>query len=358
MRPLLADTLLAVLAAALSWSLIGLYTNAMAAARRLTHPNARSMHRIPVPAGAGLAIVATALVLWLMWQRAAVMAHLLLIASFAALAAVSWIDDRRPLSPALRLGAQAIAVALCLATLAPDVRVVPAVPILAERIVLGLCWLWFINLFNFMDGIDGLAGSEAVAVAVGYLLVLTAMGVDGPLWRLALIIAAASAAYLAWNWHPAKVFMGDAGSISLGFVLGWLMIDLGVRGQWPAAVILPLYFAADATFTLLRRAWSGKKPWEAHREHFYQRAVLGGATPPAVVWRVGATNVVLVLLALLSINRPVLALLGAAATVALLLLRLGRLARIASASPARFTPEPGPATIGSSPAAPAPDGPR
>src|SRR5262249_18961606 len=136
-----------------------------------------------------------------------------------------------------------------------------------------------------------------------------------------------SAAYLAWNWHPAKVFMGDAGSISLGFLLGWLMIDLGVRGQWPAAVVLPLYFAVDATLTLLRRGLQGKQPREAHPAHFYQRAVLGGATPPGVVWRVGAANLVLLLLALASLTRPLWALLGAAATVALLLARLKRLAR-------------------------------
>jgi UDP-N-acetylmuramyl pentapeptide phosphotransferase/UDP-N-acetylglucosamine-1-phosphate transferase len=193
--------------------------------------------------------------------------------------------------------------------------------------MLGLAWLWFINLFNFMDGIDGLAGSEAIAVALGYLLIVTWAGHDHPLWRPALIVAASVAGYLAWNWHPAKVFMGDAGSIPLGFLLGWLLLDLALAGQWAAALILPAYFAADATYTLLKRALRGEKPWQAHREHFYQRAVLGGATPPGVVWRVSAVNAALIALALASLAHPVPALAAAAALVAALLAHLASLGR-------------------------------
>jgi UDP-N-acetylmuramyl pentapeptide phosphotransferase/UDP-N-acetylglucosamine-1-phosphate transferase len=319
--------LLAIAAAALSWSLIGLYARASLASRQLDKPNERSMHQVPVPVGAGLAIVATALVLWPLSQAAGDNTPVVLLGCLAGLAGLSWLDDRRPLSPVLRLGAQALAVAFCLASLPPQARVATALPLPLERLALGLGWLWFINLFNFMDGIDGLAGSEAVAIALGYLLLLTYLGIDEPLGRLALIIAAASAGYLLWNWHPAKVFMGDAGSISLGFLLGWLMIDLATKGYRSAAVILPLYFALDATITLFRRWLAGNKPWQAHREHFYQRAVLGGATPSGVVWRVGAANLALLLLALASVHWPVLALGAAAASVAVLLVQLEGLAR-------------------------------
>jgi len=181
MPSLYAALLLAVVAAALCWSLIGLYVLAFPS-RHLAEPNERSMHRVPVPVGAGLAIVATALVLWPLSQGAMVRDHGALIASIAALGALSWLDDRRPLSPAIRLGAQALCVALCLASLGPE-RVAPAIPLALERIVLALSWLWFINLFNFMDGIDGLAGSEAIAIALGYVLLLTCLGTDGPLWH-------------------------------------------------------------------------------------------------------------------------------------------------------------------------------
>jgi UDP-N-acetylmuramyl pentapeptide phosphotransferase/UDP-N-acetylglucosamine-1-phosphate transferase len=298
----------------------------MMASRRLEPPNARSMHKVPVPVGAGLAMVATTLLLWPLSQGMLSAPNVLLLACFAGLGALSWVDDWRTLSPAARLGAQAVAVAVCLVWLPAEARVVPVLPLVLERVLAGVAWLWFINLFNFMDGIDGLAGSEAVAVALGYMLLAARVGADGPLWHLALIVAASVAGYLVWNWHPAKVFMGDAGSVPLGFALGWLLLDLALRGHWAAAAILPAYFAADATYTLVRRALRGEKPWQAHREHFYQRAVLGGATPSGVVVRVSAANVALIALALLSVSQPVLALAAGAVVVAGLLVHLARLA--------------------------------
>jgi UDP-N-acetylmuramyl pentapeptide phosphotransferase/UDP-N-acetylglucosamine-1-phosphate transferase len=250
----------------------------------------------------------------------------LLLGTFAALAALSWVDDRGGLSPAVRLLAHAAAVTVLLVSLAPEQRVLPVLPLVAERILVALAWLWFINLFNFMDGIDGIAGGEAVAVATGYLVAAGLAGVGGPLQDLALIVAAATAGFLLWNWHPARVFMGDTGSIALGFLLGWLMIDLRLRGLWAAAAILPLYFVADATFTLAGRLLRGEKPWQPHRQHFYQRAVLGGATPSAVVLRVAVANAALIALAALSIRHPVPALAGAGVAVGALLAELQRLA--------------------------------
>jgi UDP-N-acetylmuramyl pentapeptide phosphotransferase/UDP-N-acetylglucosamine-1-phosphate transferase len=318
--------LLAVAAAGLAWVLVGLYTRAMTASRRLEAPNARSMHKVPVPVGGGLGIVATTLALWPLSPGADVASHALLLGCFAALSALSWIDDRLRLSPAVRLAAQAVAVGLCLASLPADARVLAVIPTIVERVAIGLAWLWFINLFNFMDGIDGLAGSETIAIAMGYVLLLAYAGQAGPLWHPALIVAAATLGYLFWNWHPARVFMGDAGSIPLGFLLGWLLLDLALRGYWAAAIILPAYFAADATYTLCRRGLRGEKLWEAHRQHFYQRAVLGGATPPGVVWRVSAANAALIALALVSISYPVTALVAAAVVVAGLLGHLQMLA--------------------------------
>jgi UDP-N-acetylmuramyl pentapeptide phosphotransferase/UDP-N-acetylglucosamine-1-phosphate transferase len=326
--PTVHGAILAIFAAAFGWALTGLYWRAMLAYGRLEPPSDRGMHRVPVPTGAGVAIVAAALLLWPVSQQVALgRSGGLLLATLAALAAMSWYDDRRGLSPAVRLLAHVAAVALLLASLEPDQRVLPAMPAAAERMLLGLAWLWFINLFNFMDGIDGLAGGEAIAVAVGYFLVVAVAGPGDPLDGLALITAAAAAGYLFWNWHPARVFMGDTGSIALGFLLGWLMIDLGLRGLWAAAVILPLYFVADATFTLAKRLLRGEKPWRPHRQHFYQRAVLAGASPSAVVLRVSVANAALVGLALLSVLHPMPALAGAAALVAALLVHLQGLAR-------------------------------
>ena len=243
------------------------------------------------------------------------------------LAIVSWIDDLRGLSPALRLPAHAVAVAIGLVALPhtadPLAALGPALCFAAA----GLAWVWWINLFNFMDGIDGLAGSETVAVAIGYLAVGAFAGLDDPYWGLALVIAASAGGYLFWNWHPAMVFMGDAGSIPLGFLLGWLMLDLALAGAWPAGLILPLYFLADATLTLLVRARRGETLWQAHRQHFYQRAVLGGTRPAGVVWRVGAVNATLLALALVSVHHPLPALVAAAGLVWALLSHLNDLGR-------------------------------
>jgi len=319
--------ILASIAAALTWTLTCLYRRAMISYGRLEAPSERGMHTVPVPSGAGAAIVAAVLVLWTISRQPMLGSpDILLLGSLAALAAISWFDDRSGLSPALRLLAHAVAVILMLASLGPEQRVLPAISLVAERVLLGLAWLWFINLFNFMDGIDGLAGSEAIAVSAGYFFIAIVAGFNGPLEEPALIIASATAGFLFWNWHPARVFMGDTGSIALGFLLGWLMIDLACRGLWAAAVILPLYFAADATFTLARRLLRGAKPWQPHRQHFYQRAVMAGKSPSAVVLRVSAANVILVALALLSIRYPLLALAGAVAAVAGLLVDVERLA--------------------------------
>jgi UDP-N-acetylmuramyl pentapeptide phosphotransferase/UDP-N-acetylglucosamine-1-phosphate transferase len=327
------EAVLAGVAVVLAWSLIGLYRRAMLARGRLELPTERGMHAIPVPSGAGAAIVAAVVLLWpmtlwpMMRNPAPGPQAVLLLGALSALATLSWLDDRRGLSPAVRLLAHAVAVALMLASMGPDARLLPAVPLAAERLLAGLAWLWFINLYNFMDGIDGIAGGEAVAVAAGYLLVVAVAGLGNPLQDLALIVAAATAGFLVWNWHPARVFMGDTGSIALGFLLGWLMLDLACRGLWAAAAILPLYFVADATLTLGRRLLRREKPWQAHRQHFYQRAVLGGATPAAVVVRTAAANAALIGLALVSIAWPAQALAGAAVVVAVLLAELQRLAR-------------------------------
>ena len=324
----MSELVFSVLAALVAYALVGLYVRALAVPSRFDLPNQRSMHAVAVPSGAGVAIVVVVLVLWPVSQSFTLeRVHVLLLAAFAALAALSWVDDHHRLTPSVRLTAHALAVALLLGALAPDQRVLPALPLFMERIAMGIAWVWFINLFNFMDGIDGLAGSEAIAIAAGYCLIVAAAGLDTPLAQLALIAAGACAGYLVWNWHPAKVFMGDTGSIPLGFLLGWLMIDLALSGHWPAALILPLYFGADATLTLVRRLRRGEKPSQAHREHFYQRAVLGGTTPPVVVWRIGAVNVLLIALAVLSLHFPAAALAAAATAVTALLFHLERLAR-------------------------------
>src|SRR5262249_988511 len=156
----------------------------------------------------------------------------------------------RGLSPAIRLLAQFGAVALGLWMLPHGAIFQGWLPTGPDAIAAALLWVWFVNLFNFMDGIDGIAGSEAAAIGIGISLV--AVGDAGLAWPAAAIIGAALG-FLMWNWMPARIFLGDVGSVPLGYLLGYLLYRLTLHGQWQAALILPLYFLADATITLLRR---------------------------------------------------------------------------------------------------------
>ena len=234
---------------------------------------------------------------------------------------------RRPawLVPPARLAAQGVAVAIGLYVLpatgfALHVRFGPA----AYFAAIGLLWVWWINVFNFMDGIDGLAGSEAAAIGGG-LLLFSALGngVDPVIALLAATILGAALGFLVWNWAPARIFLGDVGSAPLGYLTGYLLIDVAVRGRWKVALILPLYFLADATITLSRRLLRGERIWEAHRQHFYQQAVRRGLGHAAVVRRVIAADLLLIGCGWASENGfGGLALGGAAAIVAALLVFL------------------------------------
>jgi UDP-N-acetylmuramyl pentapeptide phosphotransferase/UDP-N-acetylglucosamine-1-phosphate transferase len=262
----------------------------------LDHPNERSSHRVPTPRGGGIAVISAALVAWIVLARSGSVGPSVMIASLGAggLAVVSWIDDLRDLSPLPRLLAQGAAVALGIFAL-PEAQYLPQGWLsIACFAAIGVLWVWWINLFNFMDGIDGIAASEAAAIGVGLLLLASAgAGADPALAMLAAAVLGAVLGFLVWNWSPARIFLGDF-SAPLGYLLGFLLLDLAMRGFWKVALILPLYFLADATITLARRLLRGARVWQAHREHFYQQAVRAGLGHAAVVERVIAADLVLI----------------------------------------------------------------
>jgi UDP-N-acetylmuramyl pentapeptide phosphotransferase/UDP-N-acetylglucosamine-1-phosphate transferase len=303
----------------------------------LDRPNERSSHDVPTPRGGGIGILAALLPAWvaiivLGYSDAA---PLVAVCGALVLALVSWRDDIGGLSPALRLAVQALAVAVGLAVLpGAGTAFQDLLPPWLDRLVSGVLWLWFVNAFNFMDGIDGIAGTEAAAIGAGVALLalthLEIVGLGNGLFGAAL--AAAALAFLRWNWQPARLFMGDVGSVPLGYLLGWLLLALAGSGYWAPAIILPLYFLADASWTLLRRLGRGEKVWRAHREHLYQRAVQAGRSHAEVALRVMAADIVLIGAALWATeDMEIPALVLAAVTVALLLADLSRPARAAAA---------------------------
>ncbi|MCG5239090.1 MraY family glycosyltransferase [Azospirillum doebereinerae] len=316
-----------------SWALTGRVLAYLRGRAILDHPNDRSSHSIPTPRGGGWGVMLTLLPAWILIGAATGdIGHALpILVGIAALMAVSWMDDRRGLGPAPRFLIQIAAVAGGLAALPGDGLVFQGVlPFWADRLVAAIGWLWFVNLFNFMDGIDGLAGSETATIGAGLALVAALAGLSPALGLYGVAAAGAALGFLMWNWHPAKLFMGDVGSVPLGFALGWLLLSVAAAGFWPAALLLPAYFLADATFTLLRRLAERKKVWQAHREHFYQKATQRGRNHAQVVRMVLALNAALVALAAASLSLGWPVLLPGAAAVVLLLAALARPARVAA----------------------------
>ena len=272
-------------------------------------PNARSSHSALKPRGGGLALLAVVLPAWLVagwWVNGH--APLALVGLTAALAALSFVDDIRGLSAVPRLLGQLAAVVCGLIALDPEPLLARWLPIWLERGVLAVAWLWFVNLYNFMDGIDGITAVEtrAIAFGLGLIALLTGHGVAGT--AVPWLLAGASVGFLWWNWAPARIFLGDVGSVPLGFLLGWLLLQAAAAGQWAAALILPAYYLADATLTLLRRAVRLEKVWRAHREHAYQRAVHAGRGHAWVASWIAAVDAALLALAVWATSgAPILA---------------------------------------------------
>jgi len=287
----------------------------------LDRPNERSSHRVATPRGGGIAVIGSILLAWVVLARAeSVPSGVVgIVLGAALLGAVSWFDGLRVLSPVVRLLPQAAAVAI-------GILVLPGPRDLLYLAAIGFLWIWWINLFNFMDGIDGLAGSEAAAIGAGLLLFgSVGAGADPALQAFVAAVTGAAIGFLVWNWSPARVFLGDVGSVPLGYVLGFLLLGWAVRGYWKIALILPLYFLADATITIARRLLRGERIWQAHREHFYQQAVCRGLSHAAVVKRVIAADLVLIGCGWAAENGwGAVSLAASAATVAILLAALTR----------------------------------
>jgi UDP-N-acetylmuramyl pentapeptide phosphotransferase/UDP-N-acetylglucosamine-1-phosphate transferase len=289
--------------------------------------NHRTMHKGAVPTGGGWPLLAATLFTTVaLWQLE--LPQILLLLAAIVLAFVSWADDLKTLDPGPRLAVHMGAAALAMYVLPSDAYVFHgALPFVLDRLLAGLALVWFLNLYNFMDGIDGIAGIETITIAVGYASINAVAGEADAFYGLALALAAATAGFLVWNWAPARIFMGDVGSVPLGFLTGALMIDLAIRHSLAAALILPLYFVADATITILKRIHAGKPLSEAHRDHYYQRAAqrLGAHEP--VVLRVALANAVLLIAAVLAVTAPFPAAVMAVAVVTALLANLERAAR-------------------------------
>jgi UDP-N-acetylmuramyl pentapeptide phosphotransferase/UDP-N-acetylglucosamine-1-phosphate transferase len=270
----------------------------------LAKPNARSSHRIPTPQGGGIAVItATLLVAGAFIAFAGATGMKVPFAVFGAtlfVAVIGFADDVNSIPVLPRLLLQGLAVAAVVFTAPDDLRIVSACPLWIERGLLLLAGLWFVNLVNFMDGLDLMTAAEAVPVTAAVVL----LGLLGAVPASTAIVAAALCGALLgfspFNRPVAKIFLGDVGSLPIALLLGWCLLQLAYDKQFAAALLLPLYYLADATVTLFRRMIRREPFWLAHRSHFYQQATDNGFTVLRVVGEVFALNVGLATLAVVS----------------------------------------------------------
>jgi UDP-N-acetylmuramyl pentapeptide phosphotransferase/UDP-N-acetylglucosamine-1-phosphate transferase len=299
---LVAAILAALMSAGLIWATRPLLRQAVA------RPNERSSHRIPTPQGAGIGVIAATLIVAgaiIMFADATDMK--IPIAAFGAtlfIAIVGFVDDVKTIAVLPRLVLQGLAVAAVIFAAPDNLRMIPACPLWIERPLLLLAGLWFVNLVNFMDGLDLMTVAEAVPIAAAVVL----LGWLGETPASATIVAAALCGamlgFSPFNRPVAKIFLGDVGSLPIGLLLGWCLLQLAWHGHFAAAVLLPLYYLTDATVTLSRRILSREEFWVAHRTHYYQRATDIGFTVWRVVGELFILNVMLAALAVISTRIP------------------------------------------------------
>jgi len=294
-----------VLALFISWALM-LLLRPWLARYVMVQPSARSSHDQPTPRGGGIAVVlAVLLAAWvplspgLLQNEASQL--LVVTAATTLLALVGAIDDIRSLPAAARLAMQCVAVGALVTALPNDIQILPQVPSSIERTGVFLAGVWFVNLVNFMDGIDWMTVAEVVPVTAAILV----LGLGGVIGALPTVIAAALLGaiigFAPFNRPVAKVFLGDVGSLPIGLLVGWILLQLAGSGHLAAAVILPLYYLADATITLVGRIARRESIWQAHRTHFYQRATDRGFAVREVITRVFLLNLTLAALALIAV---------------------------------------------------------
>lgn len=249
-------------------------------------PVDRSLHTTPVPRGGGLGITVAVIVVTFAWMMSEPTPPELvpLLAASALAAALGFWDDKRGLTALFRLSVQ---FNLAILLLAGFLFYFPAesfdrifgfiLPIWISLPILAIAIVWVTNLYNFMDGSDGLAGSQSATVFLA-LTILSVFKGDPEAAAVCSIISAASVGFLFRNWQPAKIFMGDVGSIFLGFIAISSAIWVALRGEinFYAALCLHGCFIVDATITLITRMRNGKTPHQAHRSHTYQRWIQSG----------------------------------------------------------------------------------
>ncbi|HJD65079.1 MAG TPA: glycosyltransferase family 4 protein [Rickettsia endosymbiont of Diachasma alloeum] len=290
-------------------------------------PSQRRSHNKITPRGGGLAIVVVVMAALssfeyitsgLLINSAKILPPLFVIAT------VSFLDDLKPVPVLIRLITHLICSAFVISLFIPrDFAVNIPIPIYLIFIILIIALSGFVNIYNFMDGIDGMSCIESIHLSSTMLILclLQFQVLANPyfIFSINTIILSCSIGFLIFNWQPAKIFLGDVGSISLGFLLGLCLLLLATTNinLFVACFIASLYYLTDAVLTILIRLVNKEKIWQPHLKHFFQKAVKKGKSHKRVVSIIAVCNVFLMMLSVLSLYSPIISVMLALAVIAL-----------------------------------------
>lgn len=277
-------------------------------------PGDRRAHNNITPRGGGLSIVAVLIFGFMLFEYLStdtLIKSLRLIPIFALIATISFLDDLKTIRVFVRLITHLICSSLSiLFFLYPNTLLHGILPLEIDFIVATICLAGFLNIYNFLDGIDGITAAESIHLSItilvlSYLKFNSIINVDF-IAAIATITLAYSIGFLIFNWHPAKIFLGDVGSISLGFLIGLclLLIAATSRELLIAAAIASLYYLADGSLTILIRLFNKERIWQPHLKHFFQRAIKKGMTQKQVVNRIILCNFLLMIFSISSLYYP------------------------------------------------------
>jgi UDP-N-acetylmuramyl pentapeptide phosphotransferase/UDP-N-acetylglucosamine-1-phosphate transferase len=293
-------------------------------------PSHRRMHAEITPRGGGVAIVITFVLGFVLMSDASISLRLLPL--LLIVAGISFMDDLRHVPAIVRLLTHVTVSAIVVYVfLWPQSLLHQALPIYIDYALVVLYFAGFINIYNFLDGIDGITAAESIHLSVTILL-LCFFSADviyqaHTVSIIAASILGCSASFLLYNWHPAKIFLGDVGSIALGFLLGLclLLVATSSAKLFTSCIIACLYYIADGGVTILIRLARREKIWLPHLNHFFQQAVRGGMSHKEVVCKIAACNFCLMLLSLNALHYPIISLMVAIVIVTLLLIHFALL---------------------------------
>ena len=305
------------------FALLGTRITILAIRNRQLTLGRRSHHISPTPRGGGIVVV-FALIICL----AQVDFNYGIMFSMLILTAIALLGDLVPISQLARLVVQIAAVTVPLSIM-PLPVLEGFMPLWLAKTFVGLLWVWFINLFKFMDGIDGLTSTVMIGIGIGLCLLVAIAGqFPSPIFTYGLVLASTASGFIWWNWHPAKIYLGEVGSTPIGFLCFYFLLLAADSGYAIPAAILPAYYVCDGSITILRRAYKRKKIWGMNNDYYYQRALRSGRTHSSVVSYIFGINLLLIMLAILSALNPETGVINLATAYATVFILLGFFAHI------------------------------